>query len=167
LPPRRAGLRRRRPLSRGADAAVERYARPVTEPERSLDGKTAHCRNGSTPGLARFPKADVGSQVRGTKYRYPALHATARLIPRPQFGNGSEVTLHCSFAQSGHGLTFILVWFETEELARRAGAHKVEPPTGEQGYHKFLLERVTQADLGPEFDFPHAPRSIEKIPRPR
>ena len=54
-----------------------------------------------------------------------------------------------------------------EELARRAQAHNVEPPTGERGYHKLFLERVTQADQGVDFDFLRAPRSIEKIPRAR
>jgi dihydroxy-acid dehydratase len=54
-----------------------------------------------------------------------------------------------------------------EELARRAEAKKVEPPTGERGYHKLFLERVTQADQGVDFDFLRAPKVIEKIPRAR
>src|SRR5258706_1997618 len=52
-----------------------------------------------------------------------------------------------------------------QELARRAQAHKVEPPSGERGYHKLFLERVTQADQGVDFDFLRAAEFVEKVPR--
>ena len=54
-----------------------------------------------------------------------------------------------------------------EELARRAHAHHVEPPTGERGYNKLFLEHVTQADQGVDFDFLRAPQFVAKIPRAR
>jgi dihydroxy-acid dehydratase len=53
------------------------------------------------------------------------------------------------------------------ELAARAAARKIEPPTGERGHHKLFLERVVQADKGVDFDFLQAPRMVEKIPRSR
>jgi dihydroxy-acid dehydratase len=53
------------------------------------------------------------------------------------------------------------------ELAARAEARKIEPPTGERGYHKLFLERVVQADKGVDFDFLQAPRMVEKVPRSR
>ena len=54
-----------------------------------------------------------------------------------------------------------------EELARRAKASKVVPPTAARGYHKLFLERVTQADQGVDFDFLRAAEFVEKVPRKR
>ena len=39
------------------------------------------------------------------------------------------------------------------ELARRAKAKPIAPPTAERGYHKLFLECITQADDGVDFDF--------------
>ena len=40
-----------------------------------------------------------------------------------------------------------------EELARRAKALKITPPTAVRGYHRLFLEQVLQADDGVDFDF--------------
>jgi dihydroxy-acid dehydratase len=53
------------------------------------------------------------------------------------------------------------------ELAKRAKARKIAPPTGERGYHKLFLERVTQADKGVDFDFMQAAKMVERVPRSR
>jgi dihydroxy-acid dehydratase len=54
-----------------------------------------------------------------------------------------------------------------QEIAKRAKANKVVPPTGARGYHKLFLERVTQADQGVDFDFLRAAQMTEKVPRKR
>jgi dihydroxy-acid dehydratase len=54
-----------------------------------------------------------------------------------------------------------------DELARRAQARKVEPPTAERGYRKLFLEHVTQADQGVDFDFMRPATSVDKVPRSR
>jgi dihydroxy-acid dehydratase len=45
-----------------------------------------------------------------------------------------------------------------DELARRAQANPVAPPSAERGYRKLFLQSVTQADQGVDFDFLRAPR---------
>jgi dihydroxy-acid dehydratase len=74
--------------------------------------------------------------------------------------NGDRIRLSVSRRE----LTLLV---SEEELARRARARSIEPPTGERGYHRLFLERVTQAGQGVDFDFLRAPRITEKIPRPR
>jgi dihydroxy-acid dehydratase len=51
-----------------------------------------------------------------------------------------------------------------EELARRAEASPVVPPTAERGYRKLFLETVTQADQGADFGFLRAARTVGKVP---
>jgi dihydroxy-acid dehydratase len=53
------------------------------------------------------------------------------------------------------------------ELTKRVNAQNIESPTGERGYHKLFLERVTQADKGVDFDFLQAHKMVERVPRSR
>ena len=52
-----------------------------------------------------------------------------------------------------------------EELARRAAAAPVVPPSAERGYLKLFLQTVTQADQGVDFDFLRASRIVGRVPR--
>jgi len=52
-----------------------------------------------------------------------------------------------------------------DELARRAAAAPVTPPSAERGYLKLFLQTVTQADQGVDFDFLRAPNTVGRIPR--
>jgi dihydroxy-acid dehydratase len=52
-----------------------------------------------------------------------------------------------------------------EELARRAQASPVVPPTAERGYRKLFLQTVTQADQGVDFDFLRSARIVGTTPR--
>jgi dihydroxy-acid dehydratase len=51
-----------------------------------------------------------------------------------------------------------------EELARRAAARPVTPPSAARGYRKLFLESVTQADKGADFDFLRAPATRATVP---
>jgi dihydroxy-acid dehydratase len=51
-----------------------------------------------------------------------------------------------------------------EELARRATANPVTPPSAERGYRKLFLDTVTQADQGVDFAFLRAPAKRGKVP---
>jgi dihydroxy-acid dehydratase len=51
-----------------------------------------------------------------------------------------------------------------EELARRAAANPITPPTAPRGYRKLFLESVTQADKGADFDFLRAPATRARLP---
>jgi dihydroxy-acid dehydratase len=51
-----------------------------------------------------------------------------------------------------------------EELARRANADPVVPPTAPRGYHKLFLQSVTQADRGVDFDFLRAETMTGRVP---
>jgi dihydroxy-acid dehydratase len=59
----------------------------------------------------------------------------------------------------------ISVLIPDEELARRAAAHPVVPPTAERGYRKLFLSSVTQADQGVDFDFLRAARMTQRVPK--
>ena len=61
----------------------------------------------------------------------------------------------------GRELTLLV---PAEELARRAAAKPVTPPSAERGYRKLFLESVTQADKGVDFDFLRAPATRATIP---
>jgi dihydroxy-acid dehydratase len=47
----------------------------------------------------------------------------------------------------------IVLLVSDEELAKRANADPVVPPTAPRGYHKLFLQSVMQADRGVDFDF--------------
>jgi dihydroxy-acid dehydratase len=51
-----------------------------------------------------------------------------------------------------------------EELARRATANPVTPPSAERGYRKLFLDTVTQADQGVDFAFLRAPAKRGRVP---
>ncbi|HEY8711069.1 MAG TPA: dihydroxy-acid dehydratase, partial [Burkholderiaceae bacterium] len=52
-----------------------------------------------------------------------------------------------------------------DELARRAAASPVDPPSADRGYRKLFLQTVTQADQGVDFDFLRCAQMRESIPR--
>jgi dihydroxy-acid dehydratase len=52
-----------------------------------------------------------------------------------------------------------------EELAKRASARTIEPPTAKRGYLRLFLQTVTQADQGADFDFLRAAEITGKAPR--
>jgi dihydroxy-acid dehydratase len=52
-----------------------------------------------------------------------------------------------------------------QELAERARAHPVTPPTADRGYRKLFLQTVTQADKGVDFDFLRAASTRGIIPK--
>ena len=56
---------------------------------------------------------------------------------------------------------------DADELARRARAQGLEPPTAERGYLKLFLDSVTQAEEGVDFDFLRAVTTRETVPRSR
>ena len=125
---------------------------------------------GYLPIPKKLGRAGVKDMVRisdgrmsGTAAGTIVLHVTPEAAiggPLAHVQDGDRIRLSVSRRE----LTLLV---SEEELARRAQAHSVEPPTGERGYHKLFLERVTQADQGVDFDFLRAPRSVEKVPRAR
>jgi dihydroxy-acid dehydratase len=61
----------------------------------------------------------------------------------------------------------ISVLLSDAELAERAKAAPIVPPTADRGYRKLFLQSVTQADQGVDFDFLRSATTKEKVPRGR
>jgi dihydroxy-acid dehydratase len=61
----------------------------------------------------------------------------------------------------------ISVLLSDAELAERAKAAPIVPPTADRGYRKLFLQSVTQADQGVDFDFLRSATTKEKVPRSR
>ena len=125
---------------------------------------------GYLPIPKKLGRAGVKDMVRisdgrmsGTAAGTIVLHVTPEAAiggPLAHVRNGDRIRLSVSRRE-------LALLVAAEELARRAQAHVVEPPTGERGYRKLFLERVTQADQGVDFDFLRAATFVEKVPRRR
>ena len=125
---------------------------------------------GYLPIPKKLGRAGVKDMVRISDGRMSGTAAgTIVLHVMPEAAIGGTL----AYVQSGDRIRLsisrreLTLLISEEELARRAHAHHVEPPTGERGYHKLFLERVTQADQGVDFDFLRAPQFVAKIPRAR
>ncbi|MEO8508018.1 MAG: dihydroxy-acid dehydratase, partial [Betaproteobacteria bacterium] len=125
---------------------------------------------GYLPIPRKLGRAGVKDMVRisdgrmsGTAAGTIVLHVTPEAAiggPLAHVRNGDRIRLSVDRRE-------LALLVSAEELARRAQAHVVTPPTGERGYHKLFLERVTQADQGVDFDFLRAAKFVEKVPRRR
>jgi dihydroxy-acid dehydratase len=125
---------------------------------------------GYLPIPRKLARARVKDMVRISDGRMSGTAAgTIVLHVTPEAALGGPL----AYVQSGDRISLSVTRRELrllvsdEELARRASAHKVEPPRGERGYHKLFLDEVTQADRGVDFEFLRAPRVSETIPRKR
>ncbi len=115
--------------------------------------------------LARAGVKDIvrisDGRMSGTAFGTIVLHVTPESAvggPLAYVRDGDRIRLSVSRRE-------ISLLVSDAELAQRAKAHPVAPPTAERGYHKLFLDTVTQADKGVDFDFMRAPRTKDRVPR--
>lgn len=100
-------------------------------------------------------------RMSGTAFGTVVLHVTPEAAvggPLAHVRSGDRIRL--SVAQRRLDLLV-----DADELARRAAASPVQPPTAERGYRRLYLQSVLQADQGVDFDFLRAPHGAGKVPR--
>jgi dihydroxy-acid dehydratase len=100
-------------------------------------------------------------RMSGTAFGTIVLHVTPESAiggPLAWVQNGDRIRLSVARRE-------ITLCVSDEELARRAAAQPVTPPTAQRGYRKLFLQSVTQADQGADFDFLMPPASGVKVPR--
>jgi dihydroxy-acid dehydratase len=114
--------------------------------------------------LARVGVKDIvrisDGRMSGTAFGTIVLHVTPEAAiggPLAQVQSGDRIRLSVARRE----LTLLV---SAEELARRAAANPITPPSAERGYHKLFLQTVTQADQGVDFDFLRASTTRETIP---
>jgi dihydroxy-acid dehydratase len=114
--------------------------------------------------LARAGVKDIvrisDGRMSGTAFGTIVLHVTPESAiggPLAHVRNGDRIRLSVQARE-------IALLVSDEELARRAAAAPVVPPTAERGYRKLFLETVTQADQGVDFDFLRAAKTVGKVP---
>jgi dihydroxy-acid dehydratase len=115
--------------------------------------------------LARAGVKDIvrisDGRMSGTAFGTIVLHVT------PESAIGGPL----AYVQSGDRIRLsvadrrLSLEISDEELARRAQASPVVPPTAERGYRKLFLQTVTQADQGVDFDFLRSARIVGTTPR--
>jgi dihydroxy-acid dehydratase len=115
--------------------------------------------------LARAGVKDIvrisDGRMSGTAFGTIVLHVTPESAvggPLAHVRDGDRIRLSVRNRE-------IALLVSAEELARRAQASPVAPPTAERGYRKLFLQSVTQADLGVDFDFLRAATMTGKVPR--
>jgi len=123
---------------------------------------------GALPIPLKLARAGVKDMVRisdgrmsGTAFGTVVLHVT------PEAADGGPLALvrtgdRIRLSVSRRELTLCVA---DEELAARALAHPVVPPSAERGYRQLFLRHVTQADRGVDFDFLQPPPNGVKVPR--
>jgi dihydroxy-acid dehydratase len=100
-------------------------------------------------------------RMSGTAFGTVVLHVTPESAvggPLAYVRNGDRIRL--SVAERA-----LQLLVGDAELARRANAAPVTPPTAERGYRKLFLQSVTQADQGVDFDFLRARENRGTLPR--
>ena len=122
---------------------------------------------GYLPIPKKLARAGVKDMVRisdgrmsGTAAGTIVLHVTPESAiggPLAHVQSGDRIRL----SVKGRELTLLV---PAEELARRAAAKPITPPSAERGYRKLFLESVTQADQGADFDFLRAPTTRGMVP---
>jgi dihydroxy-acid dehydratase len=99
-------------------------------------------------------------RMSGTAFGSIVLHVTPESSiggPLAYVQNGDRIRLSVSRRE-------ISLLVDDAELARRAAASPITPPTAERGYHRLFLQTVLQADQGVDFDFLRAARMVGKVP---
>jgi dihydroxy-acid dehydratase len=122
---------------------------------------------GYLPIPKKLARAGVKDMVRisdgrmsGTAAGTIVLHVTPEAAiggPLAHVRNGDRIRLSVARRE-------ISLLVSEAELAERARANPVTPPSAERGYRKLFLETVTQADKGVDFDFLRAATTRETIP---
>ncbi len=100
-------------------------------------------------------------RMSGTAFGTIVLHVTPEAAvggPLAWVQNGDRIRLSVARRE-------LTLCVSDEELARRAAAQPVRPPTAQRGYRKLFLQSVTQADQGADFDFLMPPASGVRVPR--
>ena len=111
---------------------------------------------GAFPIPRKLARAGVKDMLRisdgrmsGTAYGTIVLHVTPESAvggPLAYVQTGDRIVLSVSRRE-------LRLCVDEAELARRAQAHPVVPPSAERGYRKLYLGSVLQADQGVDFDF--------------
>ena len=122
---------------------------------------------GYLPIPKKLARAGVKDMVRisdgrmsGTAAGTIVLHVTPEAAiggPLAQVQNGDRIRLSVARRE----LTLLV---SDAEMAARAAARPVTPPTADRGYRKLFLQTVTQADQGVDFDFLRASSTQGTIP---
>jgi dihydroxy-acid dehydratase len=125
---------------------------------------------GYIPIPKKLARAGVKDMVRisdgrmsGTAAGTIVLHVTPESAiggPLAHVRNGDRIRLSVKQRE-------ISLLVSDAELAERARANPITPPTAERGYKKLFLNTVTQADKGVDFDFLRPGIINERIPRDR
>ncbi len=123
---------------------------------------------GYLPIPKKLARAGVKDMVRisdgrmsGTAFGTIVLHVTPESAVGGPFAwvqNGDRIRLSVAARE-------LTLCVSDEELARRAAAQPVTPPSAERGYKKLFLQSVTQADQGADFDFLMPPANGVTLPR--
>jgi dihydroxy-acid dehydratase len=123
---------------------------------------------GALPIPMKLAQAGVKDMVRisdgrmsGTAFGTVVLHVTPEAAeggPLALVRTGDRIRLSVSRRE-------LVLQVADDELAARAIAHAVPPPSAERGYRQLFLRHVTQADRGVDFDFLQPPASGVKVPR--
>ena len=123
---------------------------------------------GYLPIPRKLARAGVKDMVRisdgrmsGTAFGTIVLHVTPESAvggPLAHVRNGDRIRLSVQARE-------IALLVSDQELARRAAASPVVPPTAERGYRRLFLQTVTQADQGVDFDFLRAAKTVGKVPQ--
>ena len=115
--------------------------------------------------LARAGVKDIvrisDGRMSGTAFGSIVLHVTPESAvggPLAQVQNGDRIRLSVKNRE-------LALLVSDQELARRAKAAPVPPPTAERGYRKLFLQTVLQADQGVDFDFLRAAKTVGRVPR--
>jgi dihydroxy-acid dehydratase len=115
--------------------------------------------------LARAGVKDIvrisDGRMSGTAFGTIVLHVTPESAvggPLAHVRNGDRIRLSVQARE-------IALLVSDQELARRAAASPVVPPTAERGYRRLFLQTVTQADQGVDFDFLRAAKTVGKVPQ--
>ncbi len=122
---------------------------------------------GYIPIPMKLARAGVKDMVRisdgrmsGTAAGTIVLHVTPEAAiggPLAHVHNGDRIRL----SVSRRALELLV---SADEMARRAAAHPVTPPTAQRGYRRLYLESVTQAGQGVDFDFLRAASMHGMVP---
>jgi dihydroxy-acid dehydratase len=125
---------------------------------------------GYIPIPKKLARAGVKDMVRvsdgrmsGTAAGTIVLHVTPESAiggPLAYVKNGDRIRLSVKQRE-------ISVLISEAELAERAKANPVTPPSADRGYRQLFLKSVTQADQGVDFDFLRSSTTTERIPRSR
>jgi dihydroxy-acid dehydratase len=115
--------------------------------------------------LARVGVKDMvrisDGRMSGTAFGTIVLHVTPESAiggPLAHVRSGDRIRLSVSRRE-------ISLLVSDDELARRAQANPVVPPSAERGYRRLFLSSVTQADQGVDFDFLRAAQITGRVPR--